>query len=317
MSDEHHELIQEQIEQKIPEAEPKEKSAAKPAARQKRGFAFVEGDIAILKLIYEFRFLRCEDIAALSGRHQMSIYRRLFKLTQAHYVTVTKRPLQKHVYGLAKRALPVLVEQGSAGAELLDLRLRTGELTEHFFKHEMMVVDLHVMLTLASRSPDAPLELADWQEGRELWDTVSFSGARGPTKLPVRPDAFFSVIDYRRSGLIASFFLEADRSSEVHPVFTDKILAYSQYHEQRIHTERFEIPTFRVLTVTLTEARADNLCRMTASLPTSDLPERARKLFLYTSLQALAEGARIFEAVYHSAQDPAAARQLIPPPKET
>jgi hypothetical protein len=55
------------------------------------------------------------------------------------------------------------------------------------------------------------------------------------TKLPFRPDALFTVIDRRRPGRVGgSFFLEADRSSEVHPVFMDKILAYAQYHEQRI-----------------------------------------------------------------------------------
>ena len=282
---------------------------------QKKGFAFVAGDVAILKLLHEFRFLRCEDIAVLAGRHQMSVYRRLSKLVEERYITVVRRPLQKHVYGLAKRALPVLVEEGSASAELLDGRFRTGELTDLFFKHEMMLVKLHVMLSLASRKPEAPLELDYWQEGKELWNTVSFVGTRGMTKLPFRPDAFFGLIDRRRPGRQGgNFFLEADRSHEPHPVFGDKLLAYWHYHEQRLHTEQFDIPTFRVLTVTLTQLRADNLCRMTAALPPSVLPERARKFFLYTSLEALGDGAQIFGTVYHSAQDPTMGKPLIPPP---
>jgi Replication-relaxation len=284
-------------------------------APQKRGFAFVAGDVAILKLLHEFRFLRCEDIAALSGRHQMSVYRRLFKLAQARYVTVVRRPLQKHVYGLAKRALPILVGQGSASPELLDGRFRTSELTELFFNHEMMLVDLHVMLTLASRRPDVPLELGQWKEGKELWNSVSFMGTHGQTKLPVRPDAFVRVIDRRRPGRLgANFFLEADRSHEPHPVFSQKLLAYWHYHEQGLHTKQFDIGTFRVLTVTVTQLRADNLCRMTGSLPSSVLPERARKYFLYTSLEALGDGAQIFGDVYHSAQDPSVGKPLIPPP---
>jgi hypothetical protein len=286
------------------------------ASTKKRGFVFVDGDIEILKLIHEFRFLRREDVATLSGRHPMSVHRRLSKLLEERYITVMRRPLQKHVYGLAKRSFPILVERGIASPELLGERLRTSELTDHFFKHEMMLVDLHIMLSLASRRPESPLELEDWQEGRGLWNSVSFMGSRGMVKLPFCPDAFFSLSDRRRPGRQGGhFFLEADRSKETHPVFSDKLLAYWNYHDQRMQKEQFDIETFRVLTVTLTQLRADNLCHMTASLPPSVLPERARKYFLYTSLEALGGGALVFGNVYRSAQDPSSDKPLIAPPQ--
>lgn len=288
----------------------------KSDAPRKRGFALVPGDVAIFKLLHEFRFLRCEDVAALSGRHQMSIFRRLFKLAQERYVTVVRLPLQKHVYGLAKRAIPVLVEEGIASQDLLGRRIRTSELTEFWFKHEMMLVDLHVMLTIASRNADAPLELAHWREGKELWGSVSYMSPRGKTPLPFRPDGFFSLIDRRRPGRQGgNFFLEADRAKESHADFSEKLLAYWHYHDQKRHKEKFGIETFRVLTVTVNQRRADELCRMTAAVPTSILPERARKYFLYTSLQSLREGAEIFGNVYRSAQDPSIAKALIPPPQ--
>lgn len=286
------------------------------SASKGKGFAFVAGDIAILKFIHEFRFLRCEDVAALTVRHQMSVYRRLSKLLQERYVMVVRRPQEKHVYGLAKRSFSILVEQGIATPEHLAVRLRTAELTDLFFKHEMMLVDLHVMLTLASRQPESPLALEDWQEGRELWNTVSFMGSRGMDKLPFRPDAFFSLIDRRRPGRQgAYFFLEADRSKETHGVFTEKLLAYWHYHEHKMQKEQFDIETFRVLTVTLTQRRAEKLCQMTASLPESVLPGRAHKYFLYTSLEALAGGVHMFRDVYRSAHDPATGKPLIAPPK--
>ncbi len=152
-------------------------SGASPNCKTRNG-------IAILKLIHEFRFVRCEDIAELAGRHHMSIYHRLFKLAQARYVTVTRLPLQKHVYGLGSRAVPVLVEQGIASPDLLTTSLRTGELTKLFFKHEMMLVDLHVMLTRASRRSDAPLELADGK--REGNYGIPFHSLRARVKSPCR-----------------------------------------------------------------------------------------------------------------------------------
>jgi hypothetical protein len=281
------------------------------------GFALTENDKKIFHLIYEFRFLRREHITALVGRHPKSVHRRLFKLAATGYLAVIRLPLQKHIYALGKKAVPILVEQGRAQPQLLAARLRTRELKELFLKHEMMLVDFHFMLACASRRPEAPLELGHWQEGRELWDhPVSCFGRQGQTTLPFRPDAMFSLIDRRRNReLEGNFFLEADRSSEGHPMFTEKILAYWNYHEQRRHVKKFDIETFRVLTVTLTDARADNLCRMTAAIPTSQLPERARKYFLYTSLQALGDGAGIFDSIYYSAQDPSVRKPLIPPPQ--
>ena len=45
---------------------------------------------------------------------------------------------------------------------LLTTRLRTSELKQLFLKHEMQIVDIHVMLSLASRGNE--VRLVTWQE---------------------------------------------------------------------------------------------------------------------------------------------------------
>ena len=260
-------------------------------------------------MIYDFRFLRRDHLSFLTDRPAKRLHRRLFKLVSLGYLTSIRLPQQKHIYALGRAAIPVLVDLGIAEPNLAVKRIRTHELKELFLKHEMLIVDVHVALTIAAGAT----HFVTWREGRELWDSVSFADRQSQTRLPFRPDALFSIIDRRRDGQVErNFFLEADRSSEIHPVFTRKLLAYWHYHEQQLHAKKFDIDTFRVLTVTVSQARADNLCRMTAAIPTSILPERARKFFYYTSLDRLGDGAHVFDAVYRSAQAPSLDRPIIP-----
>ena len=149
-----------------PEVTEDEDESFSPAS----GFALVSGDLNIFKLIYECRFLRREHLSALTQRPAKRLHRRLFKLVQNGYLTTIRLPQQKHIYGLGKAALPLLVEQGMADPEILAQRLRIHELKELFLKHEMMIVDIHVMLALASSTGD--LRLCAWREGRELYDSV-------------------------------------------------------------------------------------------------------------------------------------------------
>jgi len=51
-------------------------------------------------------------------------------------------PQQKHIYGLGKAALPVLVEDGTADPDIVATRSRIHELTQLFLKHELMIVEL-------------------------------------------------------------------------------------------------------------------------------------------------------------------------------
>ena len=222
-----------------------------------------------------------------------------------------KLPQQKHIYGLGKAAAPILVEEGTADHKLLLKRSRIHELKELGLKHEMMIVDLHVILELATRPSN--LRLISWKEGRGLYDSVMVTDHAGMEKLPIRPDAFFTLEDSERPAGAnhAHFFLEADRSSENHTRFQNKIRAYWHYLEQGLHGQKFGIKNFRVLTVTLTEERAKNLCALASSL----LPGRARKYFFFTSLKkfGIENPSPILKAVYLSPRNAHLRYPLVPP----
>jgi hypothetical protein len=265
------------------------------------GFAFVTGDLAILRAVYEFRFLRREHLSVLTGRDPKRVHRRLAKLVDHGMLTVTRLPQQKHIYSIGRSALPVLVTQGIISGNVSAQRLRASELKELFLKHEMLIVDHHVFLILAGKT--SRLRLVQWKEGKELFDSVVVRGSEGGKKLPVRPDAFFTLEDNRRDEEWNrfSFFLEIDRSTMPHKSFKEKILAYWHYREQGLHAKKWRIKGFRVLTVTLTDARARNLRDLAATI----LPERARKHFLFTSADnyGLSDPGPILRAIWLSARE--------------
>lgn len=287
-----------------------------PVARRafSRSFVLTEGDIEILGWILDHRFLRREQVSALSGRHPKRLHRRLSKLEQHGYLVTLRMPQQKYLYALGRTGVLAMVEEGRAEAELAAERLRIHELSELFLKHELMIVDIHVRLTLAS--DDSASRLVLWREGSELHDTVVAVDHKGTSRLPFRPDAFFTLLDTRRpeGANRANYMLEADRSTTTQIRFQEKIRAYWAYIEQGRHEKRFGVKRFQVLTVTLTDARAKNLSTLAASI----LPERARKYFLFVALNKFEKSVDPIgdQLCYCPRQAPGELRALVPQPNE-
>lgn len=293
---------------------PDQADAIEPAQSKPAGFVLTKWDLDILCLIWQHRFLRREQLAILTGRSAKKLHDRLFQMSKRGYLKPLKFPQQQHIYTIAKEGVRSLVRQGIAPADLLDERLRTHELTQYYLEHEMLIVDVHIAMSLASNK--GPIRLVDWKQGRENYDSVVVDGQR----IPVSPDAFFTLQDTRRppESSLSHFFLEADLSSENHRYFRNKIIGAAHYYREGRHADKFTIAGFRVLTVTLTEARARNLCALAQSL----LPEgTARKLFLFTSLEnfSLNTPETIFGSICFSPrdQDLKPTRPLMPAPPPT
>ena len=274
------------------------KRRTRNGTKRSGGFALAEGDLAVLKEVHEYRFLRRDHLSLLTGRDPKRLHRRLVKLLQHGYLLAIRLPQQKHIYSMGRAGLRVLVAEGVIAGNLADQRLRVSELKDLFLKHEMLIVDHHVLLTLAARK--SHFRLVTWREGRGLFDSVTVLDSGGGKPLPVRPDAFFTIEDTRRDegNNQFHFFLEIDRSTMPHTAFKEKIRAYWQYREQGLHARKHGIKSFKVLTVTLTLARARNLCEMAATM----LPQGARKHFLFTGADnySLHNPKGIFEEIYLS-----------------
>ena len=119
------------------------------------------------------------------------------------------------------------------------------------------VSNFRVILTLALKKKKQS-KLVRWRtEG--LADKVYLKGR----ELPISPDAFFTIED-KDDWL--HFFLEADCSTMKTERFLDKMRGYWEWWKEEGHHKKFGIPAeigFRVLTVTISEERKENLRLMT------------------------------------------------------
>jgi hypothetical protein len=276
------------------------------------GFQLTERDVEVFVSVYEHRFATIDHLIALTNRTHKRLHRRILKLVERKYLSRLVLPMRKHIYTLGRAAIPVLVERGTAPKDLMDARLRQQELKELFLNHAMMIVDVHTALTLATRRSN--IKLVAWKEGQELFDSVTIREQGRAFRIPVRPDAFFTLEDSTRppGKNRVHFMLEADRSTTTHERFLKKVKGYWHYFQQGLHTKKYGITTFRVATFTITDERALNLCAAVDSV----LPVPARKFYLFTSRSRLSfnNPLSIFEEIFISPRDRAGKRyRMIQP----
>lgn len=100
--------------------------------------------------------------------------------------------------------------------------------------------------------------------------------------LPVRPDEFFTLRFpwLPDGGNRAHFFLEADRSTMSRDRFWQKLMAYCRWSATGGPTAALGIKSFRVLTVTRSDARRGNLVALAAGFGATT------PMFWFTSVEA-------------------------------
>ena len=282
--------------------------------KTKQGFRLTQGDIEILEFIYLFRLVTIEHLILLTERSRRTLNRRLVKLAEQRYVYRRRSfPFEKFIYTINRAAAPILVSRGVASKEVLDLRVRLHELSDLFLKHALMLTDIHVSLELAGRI--SPIKLTAWREGKELYDRVMVRENGERKTIAVRPDALFTLQDIRRpeGQNQAYFFLEADRSTTTHKRFQRKIRGYSTYFQQGLHTKNYGMRSVRVLTITLTKARALGLCEAANDV----LGTRDAKFYYFAPMEyfSLFEPEQVLDEIFFTPRDFREGRRygFIPP----
>ena len=252
----------------------------------KNGFLLTCDDIDFLRAVHSLRVATIDHLAALSWKQgQTRSYTRTQKRTaklaiHGYLEPLTKRP-HKMLYALGREGVEVLVELGYVSEEFRGRRPREKELKDLFLDHLMMVKGIQVMLMTLVRG--TPIRVERWSEGPELYDFVTIHGEE--TRIPIRPDALFVLRDARRpeGKDTMAFVLEADRSTENHERIRTKIKGYVSYADQNRAREKWRLLSkyFRVLIVTRTAARAENLDAGLQPL----IPAQLRSHYVFTTLE--------------------------------
>ena len=243
-------------------------------------------DIEIIKLVYQFRLVTVYHLVDLTGRIRQKLNTSLAKLSKHGYLYRHCFDFKPYLYAINKKALPILIEQGTDPRELpTNIRIQSKP-TELFLKHTLMVVDIHIALARATNNHHIKIKLTNWQEhGKKLYDSVTFREDGEENKLPVRPDAFFTLEETTSPSNLnqTHIFLEADRSTTNNKKFQNKLKAYQHYYQQGLHTKKHNINSFRVLTITLTKKRAETLCKSAQET----LPKDIRKFYYFAPMDTI------------------------------
>ena len=233
-------------------------------------FRISKTDLKILQDLANYRVLDTRHISSLHPEvSKRTIQRRLKLLFHAGFL---ERPIKQ--FSQYKYPSYIIYTLGRKGAKLLFPSERTTKLRKKvkpaFLWHSLMISNFKVILTLALKNKTES-KLINWQEDN-LTDRVYLEGER----LPISPDAFFTIED---KDDFLHFFLEANRSTMQGKRFLSKMQAYWQWWLEEGHKEKFDISVFRVLTITISKKRKENLRKITKR---ADDRQKGSEMFLFT-----------------------------------
>lgn len=261
-------------------------------------------DRKIIREVHRHRFLRSSHIVALIGGSPQQLLRRLQRLFHHGFLERPRAQIdyfhrggsQRIVYGVGSHGARLLQREqmlsGKRGAESAN-NPTIGRL---FLEHALLTSDVMVAIELACRRngrvrllthDELPLPAPARQQHEPFQWSVNIGNR---AKLGVIPDRVFALefADQPTERSRAFYFLEADRGTM--PVsrhtlakssFQRKLLAYEATWKQNLHQSRFGFHRFRVLAVTTSAERANNLAEAAARL------ERGHGLFMFTDIASL------------------------------
>lgn len=295
-------------------------------------FKLTKRDLSIVKWVHHYRFLTAEQICALTGGSTQGVTRRLNLLFHNGWLDRPRAQLLMPVRLDFRCNHSMIYALGNIGARYLatayGLPLATVNWTSKnnrvhsglFLEHTLLVAQFMVMIQLACRQV-AGLEFISQEEivskrkamvsgrNKELGFSVQLpmgSNQRKPFTVSVVPDAMFGL----RHTLAGKgpresyFFVEADRATMpirrynlMRSSYYKKMLGYYYAWKEGVFAKIFHFKHARVLTVTTSDQRIENMVEMGRQIDTWN---KGLGMFLYLPQKELRleQPAHIFEQTW-------------------
>lgn len=248
-------------------------------------FRLQERDMEIIKLVYAYRLLTSRMIQLLTSGSAQGILRRLQLLFHHGYLErISTWQPGALVYALGNKGADILALNLGIDRGAVDWRKKNKEISTYFVYHTLMISNFRAVLELASRNRPG-LKVLNWTSEGKIKESVFIDvflrpGQGKKERVPLVPDGFLTLEDPKDPSYEFNFFLEADRSTMTNERFLNKMKAYWTYWKDIKNNQRKGPGAFRVLTVTKTEARKENLRRLTKQ---ADDYSKGSLMFYFTS----------------------------------
>lgn len=225
---------------------------------------FTERDGEILKMVNDCRILRSDQLERLFFQSRSTAQFRLSRLfhhefLERHFLSVVSGGPASSLalYTLGKRGAQFLISR--YGYERSQLRVfKRDTLGWHVVEHVLTINEVRVAVTVACR--EQGIELVEWRDEtvfRAHPDYVELKDKRSRTRQkPVLPDGYFCLSTPKGT---ARFFLEVDRGTEALSKVAPQLQVYEAYTRSGQYQQRFQARSLRILIITTTLKRLDNL----------------------------------------------------------
>ncbi len=266
-------------------------------------------DVAIIRHVARHRFLRATHLARLTLRSYKKLTERLGALYHNHFLDRPRAQLEyytpgnraPYVYALGNKGAQLLAELDHVEAAKVDWTDKNRDATRPFIRHTLLIADVMIAFELATRDHPA-IRLIDTHEilsrapeaTQRAYNPLKWSATVPLTDKPsqivtIVPDQMFG-LEFTAERKRAYFFLEADtakmpvqRSNLTQSSVQKKLLAYYHGHQAKAHTRQFNIQNVRVLTITTTRQRVNNMIDAVHDITGG----RGSNLFLFADVTSL------------------------------
>jgi hypothetical protein len=225
-------------------------------------------DVRVVEAVHRCRVLRREQIERLLFPSKNTANARLKRLHQHGYLARRRLPVEQGqgssqaLYLLATRGAQLVAERLGVDVAEIGWSRSRNHVTPLFLEHTLMVNDIRVAIERAAARQG--YSVSRWLTEDELkvrpdrlWVPTGHGGQR---RIALVPDAYCCL---EADGRRAHFLLEADRATEAHGRWAQKVAAYLAYVRSGAYGRRYGTECLRVLTVTTSETRLRNLLRTT------------------------------------------------------
>jgi len=264
-------------------------------------------DIEILRTVGDYRILSTVQIQKLFFRSLHRTRKRLRGLWQHRLLDRRFQPIR-----LGEDTPHILYVLSQTGARLLAGRASSsGQATVPtpfmrrgsglFLEHTSVCSDFRIAVTLDSRaSPDYRLLYWRHQEIGTAVNLITGDATRRMVRVPIVADALFGI---RHRQHDRHFFCEIDMGTTSHRRILLKLQAYTELWRRGLFRERFGIPDFRVLIVTVSHTRASRLSQTVAAQRQTT---GCSRLFSFTTMSSAAGAAirPVSGPIWHSTFSP-------------
>lgn len=232
-----------------------------------RPMRLTDRDKAIIHAVYQYRVLQQNQIEQLFFRWKSAAQRVLFRLYQHGFLDRRFLPTlygsSPTMYVLDKRGVELL--RTEFGYENFVWYPSNKDLKTEFLAHTTAINTFRIAATLAAQVHG--YELVKWMGESDLkanYDRVPIRTPYGKMQsISLIPDSYFLL---KTPNGYAHFFLELDRGTMTSKRFKTKVLAYLAYAHTGLAEKRYGTNRFRVLTVTESQRRNDNLKGVTEGI---------------------------------------------------